>query len=326
MDVPGISAKASGVNFEGNEANLSANLSVSPTVVFQGGERSLEPKGVERFLRLMNPVRYEEREAEARAIQTQSFIDSVKSVRESLPFATEQRAVMEALGYRMSNEQADNMMAAIDGAQGVLDRAGGNIRPLTPEIRDAIVDGAKSAYDDEARKIWSRLIAEEASSSGSFSKRTVSILSNMSRNEVDVFRRFCSYCIPNELPLAVLHPTPDDGGGFNGGAFTYEMRNVLESIGLINCGTRSEIRVPAKRTMLIRFNGNDLAIENPREVDAKLSFSPVVTEYGIELSTLCSDDIGTAPDIAEYITLIAKKQGFVIPTLGCEYEDGRDEA
>ena len=55
-------------------------------------------------------------------------------------------------------------------------------------------DKCRIVSDDEMQTLWSRILAGEANTHGSYSKRTVNCLSEMDKAEAEMFRNFCAFC------------------------------------------------------------------------------------------------------------------------------------
>jgi len=65
-------------------------------------------------------------------------------------------------------------------------------------------DYAKYVTEDEVRVIWARLLAEEIKKTGTYSKRTLTVLHNMEKEELISFSQMCSFVISDILPFEVF--------------------------------------------------------------------------------------------------------------------------
>lgn len=294
---PSASAEANAIKVQGNTINL--------------GRPQGANSAIRGLVRLIAPVTYERREAAARDVRVDSLIANAEKILRTFPGWNEQRSILESAGYRVTNEQAKNVAAVLDGAQDIIDRSDSDVIGLSPESRDFIIEGSKGAYDQKAREMWSRAAAGEAERPGSFSRRTMSILADMSAYECAAFAKLCSFCVAvssGNRPLLVLH---EEKGvrDFNGGVFTYDERSALESIGLIDCGIRRLFTLE-KRCSCSLIAGNELVeITNNGPSEREFSFSPCFTKFGYELAKLCQ--IGTGDRLSEFLSLMASEQGFV---------------
>lgn len=160
---------------------------------------------------------------------------------------------------------------------------------------DAFEDGASHAYDDEVRALWAHLLTGEIDKPGSFSKRAIRILRDMSIHEATLFRRLCSWCIeaysPSSkewIPMPVTAPWISTT---NADALTMSDIRELEHVGVVDRqipGGRTKLFLKPHSTTSIRINGVPSGVNN--DCDVLLCYIPEIemTSIGIELSKLCS--------------------------------------
>lgn len=302
------SAEANAVKVSGNTLELNIG----------GGEKRFP----DNILRALSPAWYERREAKAREIKANSLKKTVDTLMEGYPVMTRQRAVMEAMGYSMTNEQADNFAAVSNRASDIVEEAGGTVNPVLPETRDRIVDGASHAYEDDARELWGRILAGELNKPGSFSKRTLSILSDMEKREAESFMKLCSYSTGlvaksdgkhviagNLIPIL---SKDESGASFNGGKISLSELSMLDSLGLIDKSLININKIPKGMTFSYLAN-NALVIVRNDEAEQKIIFEGAVfRSAGLELSQIC--DIGCAPDLADILSSVFEKHGLETET------------
>lgn len=299
------SAEANAVKLSGNTVNV--NL---PSV-----GTSDRPGALARIVRLVNPVYYERRDAEARAIRADSVMATARRIYDEFPNMSERRSVMEAMGYRMTNEQADNVVEVLEEARENLDSQEKKSKGLLPEARDAIVEGSKAAYDDTVRSMWAKLVTGESIQPGSFSKRTMSVLSDMGRGDALTFEVLCSMCVMPVYgktiefsPYVILHED-ESATSFNDGAFTYENRSALESFGLIDSSVTRLAKLKPGGTATFVAGNELVTLENRTGSEVKLSASPVLTQSGIELARLC--EVGSGDGLSYFLAKEASDIGLV---------------
>lgn len=172
------------------------------------------------------------------------------------------------------------------------------------------VDGASEQFDDEMRRIWGSVLDGELENPGSYSKRTLSILSDMSKDEAESFRKICSYTIMDIKPFVVF--LNDDGGGANDRNIDYEEIVSLEALGLIDSNTLNFVRLDPGESKDVLVNGKAMKITSVHESRAQMSFTPIMTRYGKELSRLCSSELGTGQNIIGILTKLLSAQGFML--------------
>lgn len=304
------SAEANAVKLSGNTVNV--NLSSVGTFD--------KPGSLARIVRLVNPVYYERREAEARAIRVESVMSAAKRIYDEFPNMSERRSVMEAMGYRMTNEQADNVVEVLENAQRNLDSQDREGMGLLPEARDAIVEGSKGAYDENARVMWAKLIAGEMRKPGTFSKKSMSILSEMNSEEAKLFEKLCSFCIELNVdlnnsnieyydPIVVLIHD-DDASSYNNGSFSIMDINRLELLGLVATNLSRTLSFHPNLQMPYRIGERVVLFACKGENEVKVRLDAVLTNYGKELSRLC--DHGASQGAIDVLKKVAEKKGLTM--------------
>ena len=92
---------------------------------------------------------------------------------------------------------------------------------------------SRSISDTEMQSLWARILAGEANKSGSFSKRTIDIISYLGRNEASVFSKLCCYCLEIKSGLLTFIINPQNEI-YSKEGINFDILNELDSIGLIN--------------------------------------------------------------------------------------------
>lgn len=300
------SAEANAVKLSGNTVNV--NLSSVGTFD--------KPGSLARIVRLVNPVYYERREAEARAIRVESVMSAAKRIYDEFPNMSERRSVMEAMGYRMTNEQADNVVKVLEEARENLDSRGRRAKGLLPEARDTIFEGSRGAYDEDVRSLWARLVAEEATYPGVFSLRTLRVLSSMDATDVRDFSTLCTCIVRNERAkiyrdkVHVLLHSSRSGSHLNGGAFDYERLSSLQSIGLLSTSVFDVKGLNPGQTLELSTASSVVIARNDHAEPRACSFHVSLTRAGLELSTLC--EWGTCPNLDEFAAIRVRECGLTL--------------
>lgn len=171
-------------------------------------------------------------------------------------------------------------------------------------------DCASEQSDDEMRVIWGNLLAGELEQSGSYSKRTMSVLADMSLDDANAFSELCSTCVytcagntvSTERPHIIL-VEDKTGQTFNNGLFNYSKRSQLESLGVIDSSIRSFFTLHPGESNSFVVGDRLVTARNDTDSDKEFSASPVLTKTGLELSRLC--EIGSCRNLAEYLTKTA---------------------
>lgn len=301
---------------EANLAKISGNtinFNQAPNHIVSG------PTGIAKVIRAFAPIWFEKREAEALSIRAGSLIETAQRIKQQFPIMSEGRAVLEALGYHMTNEQADNVFNAISQAQDNLVDAREQAYAVSPETRDCIIEGSKAAYDEGARSLWGKLIAGELERPGSFSKHTMSVLADMSAADAKSFSELCSACvhtctgntISNDETHIIL-VQDEDSPTFNNGLFNYSKRSQLESLGVIDSSVLSFITLHPGDSCSFIVGNRLISARNDTDSDKDFRASPALTITGLELSRLC--EIGSFNNLSEYLAKAAMKCDLTVYT------------
>lgn len=304
------SAEANLAKISGNTVNFNQ----APTSIVSG------PTGIAKTIRTIAPVWYEEREAKALSVRMKSLATTAPRLKEMFPAMSERRAVMEALGYPMQNEQADNVIGAMSRSQEELKPDAGAHGYILPEARDAIIEGSKGAYDENARVMWAKLIAGEMRKPGTFSKKSMSILSEMNSEEAKLFEKLCSFCIELNVdlnnsnieyydPIVVLIHD-DDASSYNNGSFSIMDINRLELLGLVATNLSRTLSFHPNLQMPYRIGERVVLFACKGENEVKVRLDAVLTNYGTELSRLC--DRGASQGAIDILKKVAEKKGLTM--------------
>lgn len=200
------------------------------------------------------------------------------------------------------------------------------------EIRDdadvsCVEDDWLESFHDHAEKvsnpgvqvIWGKLIAGEINNPGTYSKRLMSVISDMSTTDAQSFSTLCSLSIQSivpqnenegikvaKQPLALLFED-DNSGTFDEGAFSYEQRIALEAYGLIDSSVRNRFNISPNKAAAFLAMNKVVLFKNNGDSPVELSFSPVFTEIGVELSSLCSG-IGSSKSLETALIKTAEEE------------------
>ncbi len=148
-------------------------------------------------------------------------------------------------------------------------------------------DKSRIVSDNEMQELWSRVLAGEANTPGTYSKRTVNCLSDLDKADADLFTKLCAFgwTIENFVPLVFdIQLEIYKRHGIN-----FETLSHLESIGLVKFDSLRGFVVfdlPKKFTVL--YYGTPLTLEMPCDAGNELTVGEVfLTKIGQELAPIC---------------------------------------
>lgn len=141
--------------------------------------------------------------------------------------------------------------------------------------------------DDDMQTLWSRVLAGEASSPGSYSKRTVNFLSDMDKNDAELFTNLCGFVwmMGDIDPLVFDYQTKI----YNDKNINFNTLKHLDSIGLATCdGVVTIARIGLPKKFVIIYYGKPLILEMPEGSSNKLEIGHTqFTRIGRELAPIC---------------------------------------
>ena len=180
-------------------------------------------------------------------------------------------------------------------------------------------DKCRIVSDDEMQTLWWRILAGEANTPGSYSKRTVNCLSEMDKTEAEMFRNLCAFCWhiaytsigkPTDIPFlssqdcmeivqaGKMIPLVFDPRNaiYNKHGINLDVLNHLDSIGLIHFNFldfSDTFRTALNTNMAFGlYHDKLLCLKNPEPSSnfkhsiGKVSF----TQIGEQLATLCKTE------------------------------------
>ena len=214
-------------------------------------------------------------EAQAAMIKMQSQIEITDMHRRALHRWVEEEA-----------QRQQNMEAITDKALSHL------TEEATPDSmeNDWIVnffDKSRIVSDVEMQELWSKILAGEANSPGTYSKRTVNFLSDLEKEEAELFSKLCGFAWVVGTLVPLVFDNQDEI--YQKHDISFSSLNHLESIGLIRFNHITDFvlqKLPKKLT--VYYYSTPLKLEMPQDDDNELPVGQVLpTKVGHELAPIC---------------------------------------
>ena len=147
-------------------------------------------------------------------------------------------------------------------------------------------DKCRIVSDSEMQSLWSRVLASEANAPGTYSKRTVNLLSDLDKSDAELFTKLCGFgwMIRNVVPLVF-----DEGAEiYNRHGIDFDTLSHLESIGLVRFAAPANFtQLNLPEGFVMRYYGKPLVLEIPQDVDNVLNIGKVLlTKIGQELAPI----------------------------------------
>ena len=140
--------------------------------------------------------------------------------------------------------------------------------------------------DNEMQDLWSRVLAGEANTPGTYSKRTVNFLSDLDKSEADLFTKLCGFI----WNIGDLRPLVFDVQAeiYNRHGINFDSVSHLDSIGLIQFNpTTGFLTQNLPKRFVVHYYGKPLTLEMPKDAGNNLSIGKtLLTRVGKELAVI----------------------------------------
>lgn len=222
------------------------------------------------------PTRIRRRaKAEADAERTRALVNIEISEHQELAL---QRMIQEE-GKRQTNIQSITAQAA--------EQVREDAKPdeLEDDWISNLFEKCRNISDADMQTLWSKILAGEANKPGSFSKKTVNLLPNLSKSDAVLFTNFCSYVwsMPDLVPLVF----DSEHEIYNKGSRFADLMQ-LQDLGLVTYSFPGFKRTPQSRKMFAAYYGKAFILDLENEPNNELEIGYVLlTSAGKELATIC---------------------------------------
>jgi len=203
----------------------------------------------------------------------------------------EKRAVERFL-KREAKRQENIENITLQAAQNLSDTD--TITDIEEDWIEAFFRECEDINDEQMQTIWGKILSEEAKSKGSFSRRTLKLLSTLNKEEANLITFF------GKFVWAASHLTPviscDENGNTEG--ITFSQLAVLDSLGVIQQGLGYSLTFH-QQIAYLSYYGIGILVEFQQNNPSTwtLSTGPaLLSPIGEELMKIC----GSCPDF-EYL-------------------------
>lgn len=212
--------------------------------------------------------------------------------------------------HRFLEEEGRKQKNIEDITQKALPLLEDNSRPN--EVEDDWItnffDRCRLISDDEMQGLWSRVLAGEANSPGTYSKRTVNFLSDLDKNDADLFTRLCGFVwlIEDLVPLIY----DQDEKIYNQHGIAFEALSHLDSIGLIQFQQIGFVKEKLPNLFSVSYHSRAVTLKMRDEPNSSIQIGKVIlTKTGQELAPIC----GSKPveGFFEYVHEKWKGMGYI---------------
>lgn len=147
-------------------------------------------------------------------------------------------------------------------------------------------DKSRIVSDSEMQSLWARVLAGEANVPGTYSKRTVNLLSDFDKSDAELFTQLCGF----GWLFGVFVPLVFDVEGeiYNRRGINLSTLSHLESIGLVQIDRHGFQQSHLPKRFVLHYYNRPLSLEMPKDIDNNLSTGhAILTKIGQELAPIC---------------------------------------
>ncbi|MFD2022009.1 DUF2806 domain-containing protein [Pseudocitrobacter faecalis] len=165
-----------------------------------------------------------------------------------------------------------------------------NVSGIDENWIEAFFKECEDISDEQMQTLWSRILSEEAKSKGSFSRRTLKLLSTLSTEEANLITFFGKFVWQASNLTPIL--THDNNGGTEG--MTFGQLALLDSLGVIQLGFGYNLTF-MKKIGHIYYYGIPIKVEFENDDPTTWTVSTgqaLLSPIGAELMKIC----GATPD------------------------------
>lgn len=169
-------------------------------------------------------------------------------------------------------------------------------------------DKCRLISDSQMQSLWSRILAGEANSPNTFSRRTVNCLSSIDKLDAGLFTKLCIFCwqVQSLIPLIYDYECEI----YNKHGINFNVLSHLDSIGLIRFDFIGEFTRKLPKKLDVDYYGKQTLLEFPKDFENIFIYGRArLTNIGQELAGIC----GSSPDdeFREYILGKWKEMGYI---------------
>ena len=171
-------------------------------------------------------------------------------------------------------------------------------------------DKCRIVSDEEMQLLWAKVLAGEANSPGTYSKRTVNSLGSLDKRDAQLFTNLCSFVVIIEEATPLIYDA--QASIYNDRQINFETLTHLDDIGLISFApVAGYIRTELPQHVDIYYYGTALKVEckNPKNNEIKIG-NVLFTNVGKQLMRICSSK--PIDGFLDYVIGRLSQQGLVL--------------
>ena len=173
-----------------------------------------------------------------------------------------------------------------------------------PEDMDAdwianFFERCRIVSDREMQSLWARLLAGEATTSGTFAKRTVNFVSELDKNDAELFTNLCQFGWSIDTFSPLVFDRTDEIYKKNG--IDFGVLRHLADIGLVtHTGVGGYSRTGLEKHQPVAYYGKRIVLTFSQDSDNEIEVGEILlTKTGLELAAICGS--GGSEEFFQYV-------------------------
>jgi len=170
-------------------------------------------------------------------------------------------------------------------------------------------DKCRNVTDKEMQGLWSNLLSGEANKPGSYSKRTIDLISTLDKSDAHLFTTLCGFSISggDMFPLIL----DEKATIYQQSGINFSSLNHLDSLGLIKFNNlQSFVLQNLKKKVTLLYFGLPITFELQQDENNNLEIGHVMlTKVGLQLAPNCGAKMN--PQFLDYMFGFYKKKGII---------------
>lgn len=148
-------------------------------------------------------------------------------------------------------------------------------------------DKCRIISDRDMKQIWSRILAGEANSPGTFSKRTVNLLGDLDKRDAELLTHLCGFTWSIDGAKPLVFDTGDSI--YNEHGISFVSLSHLESLGLIRFDSLAGFQMTGlPKLVAANYYGRRVVLTLPKDFGNDLKLGKVLlSRTGQELARVC---------------------------------------
>lgn len=151
-------------------------------------------------------------------------------------------------------------------------------------------DKSRLISNEGMQDLWSQILAGEANTPGTYSKRTIHLMATLDKSDAEIFMRLCSFVWGIGSPIPLIFDSQNEI--YNNYGINFKSLKHLDTIGLISFESLAGYeRKGFNKNTNVNYIEELITLEFPNESNNNLNVGKAIfTDAGLQLFTICKPE------------------------------------